>query len=126
MSSVALKLKLESMSATATAFAVVTALVGLVVGLGIINSTQEGLLVALTTSGLGVVGLIANSIHSGLIEPSALVAAVMSVVVQAVALAVSFLWISQTTAAHVVVIVSAVVLAVAQVAHALLSRQATV
>lgn len=121
---VAVKLKLQASSRSATILAVVTALAGLIVGLGIITSQQEGILVAVTTSGIAAAGLLANAIHTGQIEPSAIVAAVVAVVTQAVALAVSFLWISEATAQHVVVIVTAVVLAVAQVAHALLSKQA--
>jgi hypothetical protein len=118
-----LKLKIEASSRSATILAVVTSLGGLVVGLAIVTPSQEGILIAVTTSGIGLAGLLANAIHNGMIEPSAIVASVGAVVGQAVSLAVSFLWITEVTAQHVVVIVTAVVLAVAQVAHALISRQ---
>ena len=125
MSTVRAKLKLQASSANATILAVVTAVGGLIVGLGVVSSQQEGVLVAVTTSGIAAAGLLANAIHTGKIEPSAIVASVVSVVTQAVALAVSFLWITEATAQHVVVIVTAVVLAAAQIAHALLSKQAS-
>jgi hypothetical protein len=115
--------KVQASSGTATILAVVTALTGLVVGLGFINSTQQGILIAVTTSGIAAAGLLANAIHTGQIEPSAIAASVAAVLAQALSLAVSFLWISEAQAQHVVVIVTAVVLAVGQVAHALLSRQ---
>lgn len=118
-----LALKVQASSLNATILAVVTAVGGLVVGLGFVTSTQEGILIATTTAAIAAAGMIANAIHTGLIEPSAITAAVLAVVVQALSLAVSFLWISSETAANVVVVVTAVVLAVAQVAHALLSRQ---
>lgn len=125
MSTVRAKLELQASSANATILAVVTAVGGLIVGLGVVSSQQEGVLVAVTTSGIAAAGLLANAIHTGKIEPSAIVASVVSVVTQAVALAVSFLWITEATAQHVVVIVTAVVLAAAQIAHALLSKQAS-
>lgn len=120
-----LRVKAQSSSLNATVLAVVTALGGLVVGLGFISPSQDGLLVATTVSGLGAVGLIANVIHTGSIEPSAITAAVIAVVGQALSLAVSFAWISSATDRHVVVILTAVVLAAAQIAHALLSRTVT-
>ena len=125
MSTVRAKLELQASSLNATILAVVTAVGGLIVGLGVISSSQEGVLVAVTTSGIAAAGLLANAIHTGKIEPSAIVTSVVSVVTQAVALAVSFLWITEATAQHVVVIVTAVVLAAAQIAHALLSKQAS-
>jgi hypothetical protein len=118
-----LAVKVENSSMTATILAVVTALGGLIVGLGLITSSQEGLLVATTTSGIAAAGLLANAIHTGAIEPSAIVTSVVAVVAQVVALLVSFLLISEAEAAHIVVIVTAGVLAVAQVAHALISKQ---
>ena len=125
-SNVGLQLKLQASSFNATLLAVVTALGGLVVGLGLISSSQEGLLVATTTSGIAAAGLLANAIHTGAIEPSAIVVSVMAVVTQGVALLVSFLFISEAEAAHIVVIVTAVVIAVAQIAHSLISKQAVV
>jgi hypothetical protein len=117
------KVKLESSSISATVLVVVTALGGLIVGLGVITSTQEGILIAATTAGIAAAGVIANAIHSGQISPSAIEVSVLSVVAQAVALAVSFLWITNGVAAQVTVIVTAGVIAVANIAHALLSRQ---
>jgi hypothetical protein len=125
MSTVRAKLELQASSLNATVLAVVTAVGGLIVGLGVITSSQEGVLVAVTTSGIAAAGLLANAIHTCKIEPSAIVVSVVSVVTQAGALAVSFLWITEATAQHVVVIVTAVVLAAAQIAHALLSKQAS-
>jgi hypothetical protein len=122
---VAAKLKVQTSSENATILAVVTAVAGLIVGLGIITSQQEGILVAVTTSGIAAAGLLANAIHTGQIEPSAIIASIVAVVVQALSLAVSFLWITEAQAQHVVVVVTAVVLAVAQIAHALLSKQVT-
>jgi hypothetical protein len=122
---VSLKLKVQASSLNATILAVVTALAGLIVGLGVITSQQEGILVATTTSGIAAAGLLANAIHTGQIEPSAVVASIVAVVVQALSLAVSFLWISEAQAQRIVVIVTAIVLAVAQIAHALLSREVT-
>jgi hypothetical protein len=118
-----LRLKLEASSKTATILAVVTALVGLIVGLGIITSAQQGLLIATTTSGLAVASLIANAIHTGQIEPSAIQVAILTLAGQVLALLVSFLVIKETTAQHVTVIVTAVVFAAVQIAHALLSRK---
>jgi hypothetical protein len=122
---ITVKLKVQASSVNATILAVVTAIGGLIVGLGVISSTQEGILVATTTSGIAAAGLIANAIHTGAIEPSAIVTSVVAVVTQAVALAVSFLWITEAQAQRVVVIVTAVVIAAAQLAHALLSKQVT-
>lgn len=121
--SLRLRLKLQLESVNATILAIITSLGGLVVGLGFMTSTQEGILVGATTSGIAVAGLFANAIHSGAIEPSALVASVMAFVGQALSLLVSFLFITEATAQHVVVIVTAVVLAGAQIAHALLSKK---
>jgi hypothetical protein len=123
MSTVSLRLKVQASSLNATILAVVTSIGGLIMGLGVITSAQDGLLVATTIAGIAAVGLIANAIHTGNIEPSALTTAIIAVVAQVVALAVSFLWITEATAQHVVVIVTAIVIAVAQIAHALLSRQ---
>jgi uncharacterized membrane protein YeaQ/YmgE (transglycosylase-associated protein family) len=118
-----LRLKVQASSLNATILAVVTALAGMVVGLGLINSAQEGLIIAATTGGIGVAGLIANAIHTGSIEPSALTTAVLAVVGQAVALVVSFALISNETAGTVISIVAAVVGAAAVIAHALISKQ---
>src|ERR1700735_2026113 len=98
MTSSAIKLKVQASSLNATILAVVTALAGMVVGLGLINSAQEGLIIATTTGGIGAAGLIANAIHTGSIEPSALTTAVLAVVGQAVSLIVSFALISNETA----------------------------
>jgi FtsH-binding integral membrane protein len=122
-STLALKLKVQASSLNATILAVVTALAGMVVGLGLINSAQEGLIIATTTGGIGVVGLLANTIHTGNIEPSALTTAVLAVVGQAVSLIVSFALISNETAGTVISVITAVVGAAAITAHALLSKQ---
>jgi hypothetical protein len=120
-----LKLKLQASSLNATILAVVTALAGMVVGLGLINSTQEGLIVAATTGGIGVAGLIGNAIHTGQINPSAITTAVLVVVGQVVSLVVSFAVISNEEAGTIISIITAVVGAAAIIAHAILSRQAT-
>lgn len=117
------KLKVQASSLNATILAVVTALTGMVVGLGVINSAQEGMIIAVTTGGIGVSGLIANAIHTGSIEPSAVTTAVLAVVGQVVSLVVSFAWISNVTAGTVISITTAVVGAAAVIAHSLLSRQ---
>jgi hypothetical protein len=122
-STLTLRLKVQASSLNATILAVVTALAGMVVGLGLINSAQEGLIIATTTGGIGVAGLIANAIHTGSIEPSALTTAILAVVVQAVSLIVSFALISNETAGTVISIITAVVGAAAVIAHALISKQ---
>jgi hypothetical protein len=119
----ALRLTVQKSSTTATILAIVTAVAGMIVGLGIISPTQEGILVAVTTGSIGVAGLVANAIHTGSIEPSALTTAVLAVVGQAVSLVVSFALIDNTTAGTVISITSAVVFAAATIAHALLSKQ---
>jgi hypothetical protein len=123
MSNVALKLKIQASSANATILAVITALAGMVVGLGIITSAQEGLITAATTGGIAAAGLIANAIHTGSIEPSSLVVTVIAAVSQVVALVVSFALISNVEAGTIISIVTAVVGAAAVIAHALLSKQ---
>lgn len=116
-------LKAQRASATATILAAVTVIAGLVVGLGVISPDQQGIIVAITTATIAVAGLISHAIHTGSIEPSALVVGVSAVIAQAVALLVSFAWISEVTAGTVIAVSSAVVIAAAQIAHALLSRQ---
>jgi hypothetical protein len=122
-SALTLRLKAQASSLNATVLAVVTAVAGMVVGLGLINSAQEGLIIATTTGGIGIAGLVANAIHTGSIEPSALTATVLAVVGQAVSLVVSFALISSETAGTVISIVTAVVAAAAVIAHALISKQ---
>jgi hypothetical protein len=117
------KLRVQASSLNATILAVVTALGGLIVGLGLVTSNQEGIIIATTTAAIGAAGLVANAIHTGSIEPSAIVTSVGAVVAQAVALLVSFAWISDATAGTVAAVTTAVVLALAQIAHALLSKQ---
>ena len=123
MSNRAAALKATAESANATIVAVVTAIAGLIVGLGVINPGQQGIIISTTTAGLAAAGLVANAIHNGTIEPSALATSVLAVVGQAVSLVVSFAWISNTQAGTVISISTAVVFAAAQVAHALLSRK---
>lgn len=123
MGTVALKLKVEASSANATILAIITALGGLAVSLGVIGVNQQGIVSAATVAGLAVAGVIANAIHTGSIEPSAIVTAVLAFVGQVVALVVSFAWISNTEAGTIIAIVTAVVGAAATIAHALLSRQ---
>ena len=89
-----------------------------------ISSTQEGVIVAVTTSAIAAAGVVAHAIHTGNIEPSAISSSVLALGTQVVALLVAFVVIGSGTAATVTAIVSAVVLAAAQIAHALLSRQA--
>jgi uncharacterized membrane protein YeaQ/YmgE (transglycosylase-associated protein family) len=124
-STLAMRLKVQASSLNATILAVLTALAGMVVGLGLINSAQQGLIIALTTGSIGVTGLLANAIHTGSIEPSALTTTVLGVVGQAVSLIVSFALISNETAGTIISIATAVVGAAAIMAHALLSKQVT-
>ncbi len=123
MSSALAAVKVEASSAKATILAVVTALVGLGVGLGLFGPHVEGIIIACTTDGIVVVGLITHAIHSGKIEPSAFTTAVLALVGQVVVLFVAFGVITNATASHVLAIAAAVVFAAAQVVHALLSRQ---
>ncbi len=112
----------EASSHVATILAVVTSIAGMFVGLGLIGPHVEGIIIACTTDGIVVVGLITNAIHSDRIEPSAFITSVIALVTQILMLIVAFGFISNATASHVFAIASAVVIAVAQVAHALLSR----
>ena len=109
-------------SVNGTIVGVVTAIGGMIVGLGIISSSQEGTIVAITTAGIAAAGVLANAIHTGSINPSAIQASVLSVVGQVVVLIVSFGVISDTAAGVVISSISAGVLAVAQIAHALTAR----
>lgn len=118
------QLALQRASATATILAVVTALAGMVAGLGIIDSAQQGLIIAATTSGIAAAGLIANAIHTGQINPSGLTTAILATAGQVVALVVSFAVINNTEAGSIISIITAVVGAAAVIAQALLSRQA--
>ena len=68
-------------------------------------------------------GLVSHSIHTDLIEPTAVAAALGAVAVQAAALAVSFGVIGQGTASTIVAITVAATLALCQLAHAVLARQ---
>jgi uncharacterized membrane protein YeaQ/YmgE (transglycosylase-associated protein family) len=122
-STLTLRLKVQASSLNATILAVVTALAGMIVGLGLINSAQQGLIIATTTGALAAAGVLANALHTGSIEPSALTTTILAVVGQAVALVVSFALISNETAGTVISIITAVVGAVAVIAHALLSKQ---
>lgn len=122
---VALRLRLQASSLNATILAVVTAVGGMIVGLGVISSTQEGIIVAATTSGIAAAGVIANAIHTGSIEPSAITTSILAVAGQAVSLIVSFALISNAEAGTIISIITAVVGAAAVIAHALLSRQVT-
>ncbi|HEY1690047.1 MAG TPA: hypothetical protein VGF95_14425 [Solirubrobacteraceae bacterium] len=122
MSFVRTAVQAEASSKTAMILAVVTALAGLAVGLGIFGPHIEGVIIACTTDGIVVVGLIANSIHTGQIEPSAIATAVLALIGQVVALIVAFALISDATASHVLAIAASVVLAGVQIAHALWSR----
>lgn len=130
MSTIVTKAEARAAAALATESSVVAAVVAsisqilaLVVGFGIINSTQEGAIIALTVAGVNAGGLIAHAIHTGKIEPSALEAGLLALAAQVVALVVSFAVIGASTAATITSIVIAVVGAVAQVAHALQSRK---
>ncbi|HEY4452371.1 MAG TPA: hypothetical protein VGN13_12350 [Solirubrobacteraceae bacterium] len=121
--SASLRLKLQASSLNATILAIVTALAGMVAGLGVIDSAQQGLIVAATTGGIAAAGLIANAIHSGKIEPSAIVTSIIVVAGQVVSLVVSFALIDNQEAGTIISIVTAVVGAAAVIAHALVSRQ---
>ena len=125
MSATTLKLKVQASSLNATILTVVTALVGMGVGLGLINSAQEGLTIAATTSGIGVAGLFANAIHTGQIEPSAITTAVLALVGQIASLILSFAIINNTEYGEIISITTAVVGAGAIIAHALISKQVT-
>ncbi len=107
----------------ATILAIVTSLGGLAVGIGVIGANQQGFIIAATSSGMVVAGLIANAVHTGKIEPSPLIMTIGTFVAQVVALLVSFAWIGEGTAARVIAITTAVVLAAVQIAHAYLSKQ---
>lgn len=115
--------KAEVLSTKATILTIVATLAALGVGLGLFGPHIEGTIIACTTSGIVVVGLISNAIHTGKIEPSAFVAAIVGLGAQVLILIVAFGLISNATASHVLAIVSAVVIAAAQIAHALVSRQ---
>jgi hypothetical protein len=123
MSAVPLRLKIQAKSSTATILAIVAAVAALGVGLGIFGTNIEGIIIAATSDGVIVAGLIANAIHTDSIEPSGLLTAVLAFVGQVVALLVSFSLITNAEASHVVAIAAAVVLAGVTIAHALLSKQ---
>lgn len=122
-SNVALCLKVQASSLNATILAVVTALAGLIVGVGIISPDQQGIIIAATTSGLAAAGVIANAVHTGSIEPSAIETSILAAVGQVVSLIVSFALISNETAGTVISVSTAVVGAAVVIAHALLSKQ---
>lgn len=118
----ALKATAKESSIATTVLAIVAAVAGLGVGLGIFGANVEGIIIAATADGVVVVGLVVKAVHTGTIEPSGTLTAVLAFVGQAVALLVAFGLITDATASHVVAIVSAVVIAGLAVAHALLDR----
>jgi len=120
---IAARAQATAQSLSATILAVVTTLGGLIVGLGVISSEQDGIIIAVTTASLGAVGAITAAIHSHQINPSALQASILAVVTQGIVLAVSFALISNATAGLVLSVTSAVLLAAVQIAHAIFSRQ---
>lgn len=120
---VAAVLQAESSSKTAAVLAAVSQIVSLIVGFGIINSAQEGAIIALTTAGVNLGGLIAHAIHTGKINPSATETYALALVTQGVFLLVSFAVIGKSTAATVVAVTVAVLTAGIQVAHALQSKK---
>ena len=117
------KLHTQTSSLNATILAVVTALGGLVVGLGVISTGQDGILIAATTSGIAAAGVIANALHTGSINPSAIEVSILAAIGQVVSLVVSFALISNATAGTVISISTAVVGAAVIIAHSLLSKQ---
>lgn len=110
-------------SSTATILTVVGALAALGASLGIFGANVEGALIAATSSGVVVVGLLANAFHTGRIEPSALQMGVLAFVGQAALLALDFGLVANATASHIVAITGFVTAAAVQIANALLSRQ---
>lgn len=116
-------LQAESSSKTAAILAAVSQIVALVVGFGIINSAQEGAIIALTTAGVNLGGLIAHSIHTGKINPTATETYALAFVGQLVSLLVSFALVGPSTAATVIAITTAVLAAGVQIAHAVQSTK---
>jgi hypothetical protein len=119
----AVKLQVQKASANATILAIITAVGGLAVSLGLIGVNQQGIISAATVAALSAAAVIANAIHTGNIEPSAITTAVIAVVGQAVSLLVSFALIDNTEAGTVIAIATAAIGAAAMIAHALLSKK---
>jgi len=113
----------QSESVAGTILAVVTTIAGLIVGLGIISSIQEGLIVSITTGAIAAAAVIANAIHTNSINPTAIETAVLAVAAQVVALLVSFGIVESTATGSIIAVVSAVVIAAATIAHALIAKQ---
>lgn len=102
-----------------------TQILALAVGFGVLNNTQSGAIIALTTAGINAGALIAHAIHTGRIVPSALQTHLLALGAQLVALLVSFALIGPGTAATVTSITTAVLGAAFVVAHAMLSHTVT-
>ncbi len=105
--------------------AVVVAVAALLVGLGLVTSTQEAVLIATTTPAVALGGLILHAIHTGSISPSPLVAAISSLAVQIGADLIAFLPNWNATVQLVIPLVSAVTLLVVQLAIGLKARTTT-
>jgi len=110
-------------SVVAAVIAAVSQILALVVGFGIINSTQEGAIIALTTAAVNAGALIAHAVHTGKINPSAVETHLLALVVQIVALFVAFALIGPSLAATITAVTIAVLGAAAQIAHALQSQK---
>lgn len=119
-------LQAESSSKVAAILAGVSQIIALIVSFGVISDAQEGIIIALTTAGVNLGGVIAHALHTGKINPSATEMYGLALVSQLVALLVSFAVIGQSTAATVIAVTTAVLAAGVQVAHALQSKKVPV
>lgn len=119
---VAATLATES-SVTAAVIAALSQILALIVGFGIINSTQEGVIIGVTTAAVNAGALIAHAIHTGKINPSAVETHLLALVAQVVALFVAFAVIGTGTAATITAATIAVLGAAVQIAHALQSQK---
>lgn len=119
---VAAALATES-SIAAACIAALSQILALIVGFGVISSTQEGLLIAVTVAGVNAGALIAHAIHTGKINPSAVETHLLALAGQVVALLVAFALIGSGTAATITSITVALLGAAVQIAHGLQSQK---
>lgn len=118
---------LATESSLAAAFiASLSQIVALIVGFGVVNNTQAGLIIAVTTAAVNAGGVIAHAVHTGKINPSAVETHLAALAAQLVALLVAFAWIGSGTAATITSITVAVLGAALQIAHALQSQKVPV
>lgn len=112
----------ESTSRTAALIAGLSQILAVIVGFGILNSTESGAIINVAVAGINAGGFVVYILHTGKISPTAVETHLLALVAAAASLGVSFAIWGQSTATIVIAAVTTVGGALAQIVHAYLSR----